>query len=162
MRASLESIFITGGGGRPMQRVAEVEAVAGRGLAGDRYAERTGYWTGTDECQVTLIEGEHLDEIEREAGIRVHGGEHRRNLVMRGVQLSLLANQHFRIGGAVFAYDRPRPPCSYIQSITQPGMTRALGRRGGICARVIVGGTLREGDELVVLDRVDLEALNIA
>ncbi|HZJ50014.1 MAG TPA: hypothetical protein VFF07_03985 [Actinomycetota bacterium] len=47
----VEAIFITGRGGEPMTRVAEVEAIAGRGLAGDRYLKRTGYWTGVDECR---------------------------------------------------------------------------------------------------------------
>jgi hypothetical protein len=38
----VEAIFVTGAGGAPMRRVDEVEAIAGAGLAGDRYAQRTG------------------------------------------------------------------------------------------------------------------------
>jgi MOSC domain-containing protein YiiM len=52
----------------------------------------------------------------------------------------------------VLQYDRPRPPCQYIQSITQPGMTRALAaRRGGICVSVVESGVIRVGDTLEVL-----------
>ncbi|MEA2509654.1 MAG: hypothetical protein QOG21_1736, partial [Actinomycetota bacterium] len=57
----------------------------------------------------------------------------------------------FGIGEAVLEYDRPRPPCRYIQSVSEPGMTRALGRdRGGICARVVRSGTIRINDRIEV------------
>ena len=148
----VEAIFITGRGGEPMTRVAEVEAIAGRGLAGDRYLKRTGYWSGTDECQVTLIAAESLEEIGAKTEVSVSEGQHRRNIVTRGVDLQALGRRRFRVGEALLAFDRPRPPCRYIQSVSQRGMTKALGRtRGGICARVIEGGMIREGDAVEVL-----------
>jgi MOSC domain-containing protein YiiM len=68
------------------------------------------------------------------------------------VELRSLAGRTFRIGGATFTYDRPRPPCRYIEGLTEPGMTRALAaRRGGICARVVESGIVRPGDEVEVL-----------
>ena len=73
------------GAGKPMERVAQVEAVAGRGLAGDRYLLETGHWSGTDDCQVTLIVQEDLDEIERQSGVAIQNGEHRRNIVVRNL-----------------------------------------------------------------------------
>ncbi|MGH2736272.1 MAG: MOSC domain-containing protein, partial [Actinomycetota bacterium] len=131
----VEHIFITGRGSTPMRRVEEVEAIEGRGLAGDRYLEGTGYYSGSDECQVTLIEGEGLEEITETTGVAVLNGEHRRNLVTCGVSLTKLRGTRFRVGETLLEYDRPRPPCRYIQSVSEPGMTKALGRnRGGICA----------------------------
>jgi MOSC domain-containing protein YiiM len=128
MRAgSLDAIFVTGAGGAPMESVEAVEAVAGGGLRGDRYSEHRGHWSPLDECQVTLVAAETLDEIETTFGVSVHAGEHRRNLVTRGLDLMNLYGRTFTIGDAVLAFDRPRPPCRYIASITEPGMTRALG-----------------------------------
>jgi MOSC domain-containing protein YiiM len=151
MSGVVEAIYIAAAGGVPMARVEAVEAVAHAGLRGDRYMERTGHWSGIDECQVTLIEAEALDEIAAETGIRVRGGEHRRNIVVRGVRLMELKGQRFTVGGAVLAYDRPRPPCRYIQERTEPGMTKALSRgRGGICVRVLQSGVIRVGDRVEV------------
>jgi MOSC domain-containing protein YiiM len=134
-----------------MQSVPEVEAVAGKGLAGDRYLMRTGAWTDDDECQVTLIEGEALDEIIATTSVQVSQGQHRRNLVTRGIRLAELAGNTFSIGDAVFEYDRPRPPCRYIQTVSEESMTKALGRnRGGICARVLTSGTIHVNDEIEV------------
>jgi len=146
---TVERVFVAEAGSRPMRAVDEVRAVAGRGLEGDRYATRQGYWTDVDECQVTLIAGEDLDAI---SGVAVEDGQHRRNIVTRGVDLRALAGRAFQVGEATFAYDRPRPPCRYIESITEGGMTRALAaRRGGICARVVESGVIRPGDEIDVL-----------
>ncbi len=47
--------------------------------------------------------------------------------------------------------DRPRPPCKHIQDLTEPGMTRALRGRGGICARVVEDGRIRARDEIAAL-----------
>lgn len=152
MTGIVEDIYIATRGGAAMQRVDQVEALAGRGLAGDRYCEKAGYWTGVDECQVTLIRAEDLDETSRRTGVRLQHGEHRRNFVVRGLDLKQLAGQQFRIGEAVLQYDRPRPPCSYIASITEPGMTKALARCGGICAVVLESGVIRSGDEIHILD----------
>ena len=151
MKGVVEEIYVTGRGSEPMERVEEVRAAAG-GLDGDRYKEGTGYWTRYgDVCEVTLIEGEDLDEIEREDGLSVKNGEHRRNIITRGVSLESLRGTQFRVGEAVLEYDRPRPPCKHVQDVTEPGMTRALRRRGGICARVVEGGRIRPQDEIVAL-----------
>jgi MOSC domain-containing protein YiiM len=152
MSSKVEEIYIAPAGGVPMQKVEEVEAEANAGLCGDRYKKRTGYWSGTDECQVTLIEGENLDWIGANTDIQIGNGEHRRNIITRDIRLEELQGKRFAIGTAVLEYDRPRPPCGYIQGLTQQGMTRALGgTRGGICARVVQSGTIRVQDTIQVL-----------
>ena len=121
MAGVVEAIFVTAKGGEPMVKVEEVRAVTDGGLEGDRYMARTGYWTNIDECQVTLIEGEVLDQIASGSDVRVKDGEHRRNIVTRGIKLETLAGRRFTVGEAVMIFDRPRPPCGYIQTITQRG-----------------------------------------
>ncbi len=147
MSGTVERIFVTDEGGEPMRRVEEIEATEG-GLRGDRYLKGTGYYSPTDVCEVTLIAAEGLDSLEAE-GIAVGDGQHRRNLVVRGVDLNALRGQRFTVGEVELVYDRPRPPCSYIERLTQRGMLRGLARHGGgICARVAVVGTIRTGDTL--------------
>ena len=148
----IEKIFVAPDGGVDMQSVEQVEAVEGTGLRGDRYAEGTGYWVPVDICQVTLIEGEDLEAIQSTTGVKVVNGEHRRNLVTRGVRLEELLGRRFQIGDAVLEYDRPRPPCRYIASITEGGMTNALAGRAGICARVVQSGVIRRDDLVTILE----------
>jgi MOSC domain-containing protein YiiM len=151
MKGVIEGIFVTGEGSAAMERVEEVRTVEGCGIEGDRYCEGTGFWTRYgDVCQVTLIEGEDLDYIEDELGIRVRDGEHRRNIVTRGIRLLDLRRKRFRVGKTLLEFDRSRPPCRHVQDLSEPGMTRALKGRGGICARVIEAGVIRTQDAIEV------------
>lgn len=151
MKGVVEEIFVTGEGSAAMERVEEVRTIEGCGIEGDRYCEGTGFWTRYgDVCQVTLIEGEDLDYIERELGIGVKNGEHRRNIITRGIKLTDLRRKRFRVGEALLEFDRSRPPCKHVQDLTEPGMTRALKGRGGICARVVEAGRIRARDMIEV------------
>lgn len=152
MQGTVERIFIARYSGEPMQELSCVEGIMGCGLAGDRYVSKTGYWSGVDECQVTLIEGEIVDRIAEDAGVPMHAGEHRRNIVTRGVRLQQLLGKRFVIGQVILEYDRPRPPCAHIQALSAPGTARALfGQRGGIGARILTSGVIQVGDSIAVI-----------
>src|SRR5438067_13460423 len=95
----VEGIFIaTEPKGKPTP-LTEVEAIAGRGLAGDRYANHTGTWwkpEGRTGQHVTLIEAEAIEDVAAEAGITVGPGQTRRTLVTRSIRLADLLGQRFR------------------------------------------------------------------
>lgn len=149
--AFIEAIFLSPRAGAPMQRVPEALAKAGRGLEGDRYCEGTGYYSRADPCQITLIEAEALEQMEAQFRVHVFQGEHRRNLVTRGFQLTTLRGRRFAIGDVVLEYDRPRPPCGYLERLTEPRITRAMGEGAGIAARILSSGIIREGDPIELL-----------
>ena len=151
MKGVVEGIYVTSQGSAAMERVEEVTTVEGCGIEGDRYCEGTGFWTRYgDVCQVTLIEGEDLDFIENELGISVKDGQHRRNIITRGIRLLDLRRKRFRVGEVLLEFDRSRPPCRHVQDLSEPGMTRALKGRGGICARVVEAGQIRAQDAIAV------------
>ena len=152
IKGRVEAIYVAPKAGALMEIKETVNAVENSGLQGDRYLKKTGYWAGIDECQLTLIEGETLDEISQQTGLRINSGEHRRNLITRGIQLYELRGKKFSVGEAILTFDRPRPPCSYIQSLTQVGMTKALtGTKGGICARILKSGKIRINDVIQIV-----------
>jgi MOSC domain-containing protein YiiM len=153
MAGFVEGIFIAPEGGAPMKGVEVSNALEGCGLEDDRYCAGTGHWSRFGRvCEVTFIAAEDLDDIERETGVGVKNGEHRRNVVTRGISLKTLRRgQRFRAGEVVFEYRGPRSVCRYIERLTEPGMTQALKGRGGNCARVIENGTVRVSDEIELL-----------
>lgn len=142
----LVGIWVADAAAAPCRSVDRVEALAGRGLEGDRYASGAGFWKATDGCQVTLIAEEDLARAERRYAIPLAAGQHRRNLVVRGLRPEAVRGRHLRIGAALLAWHRPRPPCLYLDSITRRGTAKALGRHSGICLRVAEGGLIRVGD----------------
>lgn len=146
------ALYICAEAGVAMRQVPAVEAVAGKGLRDDRYAENRGHWSESDACEVTLIAQEDLDQATRETGISLRDGRHRRNIETRGIDLETLRGRRFQIGGAWFSAARRRPPCLYLQKLTEPGLARALVGRGGIGAHCFKSGPIREGDPIFVLD----------
>jgi MOSC domain-containing protein YiiM len=152
MAGFVQGIFLAPEAGAKMRIVQAATALEGCGLDGDRYCAGTGHWSRFGRvCEVTFIAAEDLDDIERETGVGVRKGEHRRNVVTRGISLKALRpGERFRIGKVAFEYRGPRSVCRYIERLTEPGMTQALKGRGGICASVIRNGTVRVGDEIEV------------
>jgi MOSC domain-containing protein YiiM len=150
--ACVAELYTSPRAGAPMLRKSAVDAIAGRGLAGDRYLLNKGYWSESDECEVTLIAREHLEGIMSETGLDLANGRHRRNLVTRNIDLNALIGRRFQIGTAGFAFARQRPPCLYLQTITEPGMARALAGRSGIGVHCFKSGTIRENDRIAILE----------
>jgi MOSC domain-containing protein YiiM len=148
----VEAIWITGARAGEMRGTDAIEAIAGIGLAGDRYGDARSHTFARRRCQVTLIETEHLAKTAaRFAAGALTPGIHRRNLVTRGVRLLDLAGQAFRVGQAVLVWDRRRPPCRRLDELAQGPLGRALGGWGGICTRVLEGGLIRAGDAIEVI-----------
>jgi MOSC domain-containing protein YiiM len=159
-------IWFAGEGGEPMERRESMRAVEG-GLEGDRYQTGNGYYSPFDVCEVTFVEREAIVEIRERYGVDLSDGRHRRNLVTKGVDVheDLLETQ-FRVGEAVFEGTRPRPPCAHVERVAEEeGVMRALKKdRGGVCAKVVNPGEVREADGVEVLESTafDGEALAAA
>ena len=149
MGAKVDAIFVSAGNGMPVNRIGRVRALKARGLEGDRYCMDENV-VDEEQCQVTLISAESLAEAESISGLRLSSGEHRRNLVIAGIELDELRNQRFSIGEAVMEYSGERPPCGYLERLTERGMKKTLEGRGGICARVVKSGWIEEGAPIEV------------
>ncbi len=142
--------------GAPMEPRAAVEAVADRGLRGDRYFATAGTFSDSDRDvarDATFIEGETLDAVERDDGVCVAPGDHRRNVTTRGVGLNRLVGRRFAVGDAVFEGVELCEPCSYLErTLEREGVRDALVHRGGIRARVVETGVFGSGDAVVERD----------
>ncbi len=153
MAGFVEGIYLAPRGGALMKSVQAATALGGCGLEGDRYCAGTGHWSRFGRvCEVTFIAAEDIEDIERETGVRVKSGEHRRNVVTRGINLrALRRGERFRTGEVVFEYRGPRSVCRHVERLTEPGMTEALKGRGGSCAGVIETGKFRVRDKIELL-----------
>jgi MOSC domain-containing protein YiiM len=143
----LIGIFVTQRPGSDLQALARVEAVAGRGLVGDRYFQKQGTFSDKDgpDREVTLIEAEALHGMAREYEITLQPGQTRRNLLTRGVPLNHLVGHEFTIGPVVLRGIRLCEPCSHLEKLTCNGVQKGLVHRGGLRAQILAGGTLEVG-----------------
>jgi MOSC domain-containing protein YiiM len=148
------SIHIAPGATAAMQSVEEVRAVAAKGLEGDRYFLGLGtFWKPKPDYEVTLIEIEALEALERDYGVRLAPGEPRRNIVTRGVALNHLVGRQFQIGQATLRGLRLCEPCAHLERLTRTtDVIRGLTHRGGLRAQILTGGTIKVGDRVRAVD----------
>jgi hypothetical protein len=140
---TVAAILVTAHAEAPLTRIDQVEALAGRGLAGDRYAAGRGTFSGPGRgYELTLAEAEVLDEIE------LPWEQARRNIVTRGISLNGLVGRRFRIGSVECVGRRLAEPCAHLERLAGRGLLRPLVHRGGLRSDVIKGGVIRLGDEI--------------
>lgn len=148
----VEAIAIAPGEAGALHTVTEVEAIAGKGLTGDRYAEEAGHFSDPMRRPdaLTLIEAEAIEGV-NEAGVELSHAESRRNVLTRGIDLNSLVGHRFRVGPVECVGVERADPCDYLQKLTRPGVLRALVDRGGLRAAIVSGGTIAVGDEVADL-----------
>lgn len=148
MKAEIQAIYVCPAAGAVMQSLPEAHAVPGRGLEGDRYFTQQGYYSersGTGR-ELTLIESEALEYLAQHSGIDLPPDQTRRNLLTHGVQLNSLVGKIFHIGDIRVKGVRLCDPCSYLESLTQPGVLSGLVERGGLRVDILSEGIIRVGD----------------
>ncbi len=143
----VEAILTAADAEQPLRRTEAVEAVAGRGLKGDRYYDGRGTFSAPGHgYELTLVEADVLDSLE------LPWEEARRNIVTRGVSLNGLVGHRFKVGQVVCVGRRLAEPCAQLEKLSRPGLLRPLVHRAGLRADILEGGTITVGDRLEPLD----------
>ena len=132
---------ITIGESDSLRPVESVEAVAGKGLEGDRHFFADGARPGG---AITLIEAEVLEDV------GLGGPQSRRQVVTRGVRLNDLVGKRFFVGKIECEGVELCEPCLHLQSLTRPGIIEDLLHRGGLNADIVTSGTISVGDPVTV------------
>jgi len=147
--AKVVSIHIAAESRAPMREVQSVHAVPGKGLEGDRYFSGVGSFSQNPGSgrEVTLIEAEAIEALERELKLVVGRGESRRNIVTRGVALNHLVGREFTVGEVRLRGMRLCEPCKDLVEITgKPSILPGLIHRGGLRCEILSEGVVRAGD----------------
>jgi MOSC domain-containing protein YiiM len=132
----------------PMLMPASARLIAHQGIEGDRYrTQRDG------PRQVTLIAVEDIRAIASfMRRLDVPPELLWRNFVTQGINLNALKGWRIRVGGALLDISGECAPCSQMETNLGPGGYNAVRGRGGLTARIIIGGEVGIGDQI---DRVD-------
>jgi len=144
----------------------EIEIVAGLGVVGDSHSgekaqHRSRVRANPNKLnlrQVHLIHAELFDDLER-SGFSIQPGDLGENITTCGVDLLGLGRDTLvKIGGsAVLHVTGLRNPCGQIDTFA-PGLLKHVAiktdqgivRKAGIMTIAVSGGTVRQGDEIVV------------
>jgi MOSC domain-containing protein YiiM len=97
---------------------------------------------------VTLIQAEHVPVIAAILGHEVDALVMRRNVVVSGINVASLMGRRFTVGKVVLEGTEACDPCEHMERILGPGGFAAMVGMGGLCARIVEGGTVHVGDEV--------------
>lgn len=140
---TVEAVAIAGSAGEPAQLLESARALAGRGLEGDRHVAGTGTFpSGMPGSALTMIEADVCESFDPP----LEPGEHRRNVVTRGIDLNRLVGHEFTIGRVRCRGMRLCEPCTVVQRYAERPVLRALVHRGGLRADILTDGEIRVGD----------------
>ena len=121
-----------------MEELPEARALEEVGLEGCAHARPQG------KRQVLLMDRETLDFFELAPGIV------RENVTTDGLDVNRLAiGERLQIGKVELQVSAVCDPCVQIEAL-RAGLQAAMQRRRGMLCRVVRGGILRRGDEIVV------------
>jgi len=151
---SVVSLHVAPAGAAVMQTLNQVQAVAGRGLQGDRYFAGLGTYSNNPGSgrHVSLIEIEAIEALQREYQVEIDASLSRRNIVTRAVALNHLVDREFTVGEVCLRGMRLCEPCAHLERLSRRGAMRGLIHRGGLRAEILTGGTIHVGDAIAPVD----------
>ena len=150
LRGSIVSIHIAPARGVPTTPVDAARAVPAMGLQGDRHFGRPSNDPDSPrpDREITLIEIETMEALEREYGVSLSPGDARRNIVTRGVALNHLVGREFTVGEVTLRGIRLCEPCAHLAGLTYEKVLPGLVHRGGLRAQILTEGIIRTEDAI--------------
>jgi MOSC domain-containing protein YiiM len=141
---SPEHIYVGHYGGpagtTPTVEVDEIDCVAGKGIAGDRYFDHKPDYIG----QITFFEIETHRRLCEEFGVFDKGPDtYRRNVIVEGQDLNELIGKEFEVQGVRFLGTEESKPCLWMNEAFADGALKALAGKGGLRAKILSDGTLK-------------------
>lgn len=155
-QGTLNAIAVAPEAASAMQLLESVDAIAGKGLVGDRYCEGNGSFSenpGTGR-EVTLIAQEDLDAASSEHNLPISHEESRRNFLTSGVPLNYLVGKRFKIGTVILEGKRLCEPCNTLAKSTGYGkkLLSVMVHRGGLRCDIVQGGIILSGDTIIPVE----------
>ena len=141
-----------------MVQIAQANIVAGKGIAGDRYALGIGAFSKTkikirhiSLIALTAMEDANHQLIAKQQ-MPFSEGDTRRNVIISGIsadELNDLVGKIFYLGGLEFKGTELCEPCQRPANLLKrPDFMSAFEDRGGLRAEALESGNLSNGDRL--------------
>lgn len=158
---TLHAIIIGKDARKPLHYVHTAEAIAAKGLKGDRYFYGKGTFNKPQLSQavreVSILPYESLAECNERLCIDLDFVDLRRNLIIKNFDPEVLKEKEFTIGTAKFKLIRTCPPCRYLGRLLDADMMTGLKYIGGYRASVIESGDISVGDKVEYIGEQDAD-----
>ena len=130
-----------------MLSLNQIVLEAGKGIFGDRYYNQEGTFSNKGEIEpdrdVTLIEIEKIDALNKEHNLDITAEDLRRNIVVSNCDLNSLVDKEFQIGEVVLKGLRLCEPCKYLSDkLNEKKVLSEMVHKAGLRAQIIKSGSI--------------------
>ena len=130
-----------------MLNVNQIVLEIGKGIFGDRYYNQEGTFSNKGEIEpdrdVTLIEIEKIDALNKENDLNITAEDFRRNIVVSNCDLNSLVDKEFQIGEVVLKGLRLCEPCKYLSDkLNEKKVLTEMVHKAGLRAQIIKSGSI--------------------
>jgi MOSC domain-containing protein YiiM len=144
----VSNICITSESGQQMEVKQSVEVLANKGILQDRYFNEI----NEKDTQITLIESENVEYINKSMGINFLDIDFRRNIITKGIKLNQLVGKKIKVGQVTMKVHRLCDPCRYLQDLlNQKNLIKTLLNKGGLRCELLTDGKISINDNIEVL-----------
>lgn len=138
-----------------MLNVNQIVLEAGKGIFGDRYYNQEGTFSNKGEIEpdrdVTLIEIEKIDALNKEHNLDITAEDLRRNIVVSNCDLNSLVDKEFQIGEVVLKGLRLCEPCKYLSDkLNNKEVLSQMIHKAGLRAQIIKSGSIDLNSQLEI------------
>ena len=138
-----------------MLSLNQIVLEAGKGIFGDRYYNQEGTFSNKGEIEpdrdVTLIEIEKIDALNKEHNLDITAEDLRRNIVVSNCDLNSLVDKEFQIGEVVLKGLRLCEPCKYLSDkLNNKEVLSQMIHKAGLRAQIIKSGSIDLNSQLEI------------
>ena len=126
----------------------EIDLIAGKGIVNDRH-----FKDYNDPLnQLSIIEGENIDEYNLKNKLNIPYLNFRRNIVTRGVKLNDLVEKKISIGSVKLDVIDLCRPCRHLsEKLGRNDIIKEFLRKGGIRCQIINDGKISLSDKIKII-----------
>jgi len=127
---------------------SEIDLIAGKGIINDRH-----FKDYNDPLnQLSIIEGENIDEYNLKNKLNIPYLNFRRNIVTRGIKLNDLVGKKISIGSVKLEVLDLCSPCRHLsEKLSRNDIIKEFLRKGGIRCQIMNDGKISLSDQIKII-----------
>ena len=127
---------------------SEIDLIAGKGIVNDRH-----FKDYNDPLnQLSIIEGENIDEYNLKSKLNIPYLEFRRNIVTRGIKLNDLVGKKISVGSVKLEVLDLCRPCRHLsEKLGKNDIIKEFLRKGGIRCQIMNDGKISLNDKIKII-----------
>ena len=127
---------------------SEIDLIAGKGIVNDRH-----FKDYNDPLnQLSIIEGENIDEYNLKSKLNIPYLEFRRNIVTRGIKLNDLVGKKISIGSIKLEVLDLCRPCRHLsEKLGRNDVIKEFLRKGGIRCQIMNDGKISLNNKIKII-----------